>query len=541
MNRRSFIKRSAAAGGGLIASGSLTPLARAGRSRGRPNILVIMVDQMRTPQWFPEQGKLDSLLPNVARIRSRATSFENHYAAANMCVPSRGAMLTGLYPHQTGCMLTKLGTSSTLSPGFPTWGTMLREQGYDTTWWGKWHLGTASDKNAGGLEPYGFDGGTYPSPNGDPGQGLDKDPKIVDQFIQWFDRSPRGPWCSTVSLVNPHDINWWPRFTVLDEQLASVDHQFAGGPPNAETAAQLRSRKPRLQLALQETTNIGCGPVPDDGPLADASWAKMLKLYLWYQQQVDVQIGRVLDRLRSQPSVAANTVVIFTADHGDHAGSHGLRVKGGGAYEESIRVPLYVVDPRGRLSRGAPSTRQQLTSSIDLAPLLLTIAHGSPRWRAEERYSHIASRADIAAVARDPRSKGRPWITHLTDETTIEELSYTYSFANEAPHHVAAVRTPAAKYAVYSRWKDGTIEVDPGDQDRELYDYGTSGGRLEVENIAGRKAPLEAAMSQLLESEVLPEVRAPLPRRLAAAREEGMADFFARSNEPVPHQPLKLG
>jgi arylsulfatase A-like enzyme len=260
----------------------------------------------------------------------------------------------------------------------------------------------------------------------------------------------------------------------------------------------------------------------------------MLKLYLWYQQQVDVQIGRVLDKLRSQPKVAANTVVIFTADHGDHAGSHGLRVKGGGAYEEAVRVPLYVVDPRGQLSRAAPSTRQQLTSTIDLAPMLLTIAHDSPRWRAEERYSHIASRADIAAIARDPRSKGRPWVAHLTDETTIEELSYTYSFANEAPHHVAAVRTPAAKYALYSSWKSGTIDVDPRDQDRELYDYRTPGGRLEVENIAGSKTQLEDAMSQLLAKEVIPEVRAPLPSRLAAARDEGMADFFARSNEPVP-------
>jgi hypothetical protein len=103
------------------------------------------------------------------------------------------------------------------------------------------------------------------------------------------------------------------------------------------------------------------------------------------------------------------------------------------------------------------------------------------------------------------------------------------------------VRTPAAKYAVYSRWKDGTIDVDPRDQDRELYDYRTAGGRLELENIAGGRTQLEDAMSQLLEKEVIPEVRAPLPRRLDAAREEGMADFFARSNEPIPHQPLKVG
>jgi hypothetical protein len=67
------------------------------------------------------------------------------------------------------------------------------------------------------------------------------------------------------------------------------------------------------------------------------------------------------------------------------------------------------------------------------------------------------------------------------------------------------------------------------------------GRRLELENIAGGKTALEDAMSQLLEKEVIPEVRAPLPHRLQAARDEGMADFFARSNEPIPQPPLKLG
>jgi arylsulfatase A-like enzyme len=536
MDRRSFIKKAAAAGGGLVASQALAPFATAANSQRRPNVLVIMVDQLRTPQWFPSQQQLDTLLPNLARIRTRATSFESHYTASNMCVASRGALLTGLYPHQTGCMLTKaVAASSTLSAKFPTWGTMLREQGYETTWWGKWHLGPVPDKTPGGLEAYGFDGGTYPSPNGNPGQGSEKDPGIVDQFIGWLDSADAGPWCTTVSLVNPHDINWWPRFTTTDELLASAAYRFSGSPPNVETAAQLHASKPRLQTALQETTAMANGPVPNEGgPLEEASWAQMLTLYLVYQREVDAQIGRVLDALHSRPDLEANTVVVFTADHGEYAGSHGLRAKGGGAYEEAIRVPLYVFDPRGQLSNGA-STRAQLTSTVDIAPLLLTLAHGSSSWRSEERYSQIATRADIAQIASRPRASGRPWIAHVTDETTIEELSYTYSFANEAPHHVAAVRTPAGKYAVYSKWKSGTIEVDPSDQDFELYDYSTSGGRLELSNRVGTGSNLESELMQLLEGQVIPnEVRAPLPARLWPAQQEGMADFFARTAEVTP-------
>jgi arylsulfatase A-like enzyme len=537
ITRRSFIKKAAVAGGGVVASQAITPFAAAARSQRRPNILVIVVDQMRLPRWFPAQDALDTLLPNLARIRGRATQFENHYTAANMCVAARGTMLTGLYGHQTGCMLTKaVADSSTLSDKFPTWGTMLRQHGYKTAWWGKWHLGPVPDKTEGGLEAYGFDGGTYPSPNGNPEQGKEKDPSIADQFTGWIDGvSGRQPWCTTVSLVNPHDINWWPRFTSADEVTAASDYRFTRSPPNVETAAQLQANKPRLQTALEQTIAVASGPVPNEGgPLEEAGWAENRTMYLIYQQEVDKQIGRVLDALHARPELEDNTIVIFTADHGEYAGSHGLRAKGGGAYEEAINVPLYIYDPRGKLSNGA-TARTQLTSTVDIAPLLLTIATGSSSWRSTSQYSHLASRGDIAAIAADPSAAGRPWIAHITDETTVEELSYTYSFANEAPHHVAAVRTANAKYAVYSPWKPGTIEVDTSDQDFELYDYTSSDELLEVNNVAGKGSALERELSALLQSEVIPkEIRAPLPRHLRAAQKEGMEDFYARTAELTP-------
>ncbi|SKV98159.1 sulfatase family protein [Mycobacteroides abscessus subsp. abscessus] len=59
---------------------------------------------------------------------------------------------------------------------------MLRDTGYSTWWWGKWHLGHAADNTPDGLEAHGFSGGTYPSPNGAPNQGLQQDPSIIDQF-----------------------------------------------------------------------------------------------------------------------------------------------------------------------------------------------------------------------------------------------------------------------------------------------------------------------------------------------------------------------
>ena len=229
-------RRTVLAGAGIAAGG------------GKPNILVIVVDQMRAPQWFPDPQKLDALLPNVARLRNASISFESHYTASNMCAPSRGVMTTGLYSHQTGCLFTGDGPSeSSLAPRFPTWGTMLREQGYRTWWWGKRHLGQSGDMTPEGLDAHGFSGGTFPSPNGAPNQGLQMDPGIMDQFAGWFDdNAGRGPWCTTVSLVNPHDICWWPKNSLPED----VPRVFESGPVNFETPDDLRRRaKPPCGLS----------------------------------------------------------------------------------------------------------------------------------------------------------------------------------------------------------------------------------------------------------------------------------------------------
>src|SRR5579871_5506693 len=206
LDRRTFL-RGAAAGLGAAAAPGAVRSAVARSRRPAPNILVIMVDQLRFPQDF--QTGFSGLMPNLARLRAGGVSFARHYTAANDCTPARGALVTGLYSHQTGCLVTG---GSTLAPQFPTWGTILREQGYTTAWFGKWHLTSHDNRwsavhDGHALERYGFDGGTFPSPDGGPGQGWRVDPQIAAQFASWYAKAPaRRPWCTTVSLVNPHDI-----------------------------------------------------------------------------------------------------------------------------------------------------------------------------------------------------------------------------------------------------------------------------------------------------------------------------------------------
>jgi arylsulfatase A-like enzyme len=538
-DRRSFIKHGLLAAGGLLLGSRVGGLApgvaeaartpqRTARRRGRgpkaaPNILVILVDQLRTPVWMPPGVTPATVMPNLTALRDGAVNFERHYTASNDCSPSRGALITGLYSHQTGCMITG---DSLLSPGFPTWGTLLRERGYQTSWWGKWHLNP--DPNA-SLEPYGFAGGTYPSPNGAPGQGTAVDPEIATQFADWFRAAGGdGPWCTTVSFVNPHDIAWWYRFTEKVTQESAPPVLASELPPNFETPEMLEAqRKPLLQRSLQDTANRSFGEVPFEGPEALGMWAGLMNTYLLLQSYVDLQIGRVMQTLASQPAVEANTVVIFTSDHGEYGGSHGLRGKGASAYEEAIRVPLSVRDfrPRGTAVTAASAVpRSQLSSSVDVVGLLLTLATGSQEWRGERRYAHLAGRHDLAAICARASAPGRQWIVHATDEDVTEFASEPY--AAQAPRHVVALRSQRGKLAVYSNWRPETTQLEPAGQEFELYDYSQPAGRAELVNSAGAKSALEEELWSALEADALPnELHAALPTHLRAAQRRGIANY----------------
>jgi arylsulfatase A-like enzyme len=549
VDRRTFLKGGLAAGGALAGAGiairavadpdakpaptvtQAAPTRVAAPPTGsarRPNILVIMVDQLRFPQWFGARGAALGLPPNLERLRDGAVTFARHYTASNDCTPARSTLLTGLYTHQTGCMITG---GSTLDPGFPTWGTMLREHGYRTRWLGKWHLthhdnhwNPVSGEQA--LERYGFAGGVYPSPDGGPGQGWRVDPHITQSFVDWFEHEGGSePWCTTVSFVNPHDIAWWYVWSDRVPAEVSARRTIHRLPPNYETPELLVERhKPLLQRSFQDTTAASFGPVPFSGPEYVSRWLAFLDLYTKLQREVDHHIGSVLRTLESRPEVAANTVIVFTSDHGEYGASHGLRGKGASAYEECIRVPLIVKDPRGVLTSATETPRTQLSSSVDVAPLLLTIASGSNEWRREEHYSHLAKRADLAAILADPNAPGRELVMHATDEIVTEFAIEPY--AAYAPLHVVAIRTPQAKFVTYSHWSSEGIAPMPRGEEVELYDYANHSGRLELDNSAGHD-PLEPALRAQYQSAFSDELRGPLPRRLSEAHARGFADYFS--------------
>ena len=133
-----------------------------------PNILPIMVDQLRSPRWVPTTGGqayLDTLTPNIAQLRNHSAIFSNYFTAATKCTPSRATLLTGLYSQQTAMFITADAANvPTLQTGYPTFAAALTQAllGYTTTWIGKWHLSDGQPNTTtpgqNGPDDYSFNG-----------------------------------------------------------------------------------------------------------------------------------------------------------------------------------------------------------------------------------------------------------------------------------------------------------------------------------------------------------------------------------------------
>jgi arylsulfatase A-like enzyme len=577
MKRRTFLKQAGLAAGGLMASsllpeaaqGFTTPSTRkAARNFNadptRPNILVVLVDQMRYPQGALNQTLMDQAAPRLAGLRNQSVSFGHHCAAANACSPSRSTLLTGLYTHQNGMFLTNtqgIGDSQetpSLNPGFPNWGSVLSSDdfGYNTYWWGKWHLSGNDSTTAAYAKEYGFDDGGLPtpSPNGGPGQGQGLDPVTTQVFKNWLNSATQlGPWCTTVSLVNPHDVEWFPKYSKVQpgqENPPVIPEFHASLPSNFERwpEAIALQGKPELQQAWVLIADAVFGVVPTNpgGPGYPELWYELLDLYYLVIQEVDKQIGNILDALAAS-SAADNTIIVFTSDHGEYGGAHGLRGKAFAAYEESIHVPLYVYDPTGEFmpSAQAGTERSVLTSHVDIMPLLMTLAAGNNDWRANPKYGHLADRADLAALLKDPNAKGRDYIIQTSDEdipASAIQLGFDWQdvivggpSGSRPPSHCIGYRTKDAKLGVYSYFTPGTIDIQMTDQQSELYDYIKDGNLEEIVNRAPSGSAPDAVLYQQMYATLFDEttgavpteLRKPLPEYLQPVQQEAMEAYLA--------------
>jgi arylsulfatase len=420
-----------------IAVGSMlaaTPLGPAGtsfaqppaRSSGLPatrhNILFVFTDQERHFDRWPRG--LD--LPAHDRLAATGTYFAQHHIGATMCTSSRSIMMTGLQTAVNG-MFENLDVPwvKDLSPAIPTIGHMLRGAGYYTSYKGKWHLTRAFDQSSpperlftAEMEPYGF--ADYVSPGDVVGHtlgGYSFDHIIAGSAISWLRRVGRPlrdqgrPWALTVGLVNPHDIMYFntdaPGQRVQDNGRllseaapAPANSSYAADwdlpPPASLTQAHNETGRPAAHGEFARAWDHVLGHIPPE----EERWRRFNNFYINSIRSVDAQLMSILDELDAL-GLADNTIIVYTADHGEAGGAHGLRGKGPFAYRETFHVPMYVVHPdvRGGRSCGA------LSSHIDIAPTLLALA-GTDRTRSAEIAGRELPGKDFSALLSDPAAAG---------------------------------------------------------------------------------------------------------------------------------------
>ena len=272
-----------------------------------------------------------------------------------------------------------------LSTDAQTLGKLFRDKGYYTGYKGKWHLAPDAFPD---MDAYGFSDweGNDKAFWGQAGSGVEFDEPIARSAADWIrDRNgDSAPWFLSVGLVNPHDVMWFPmdqpwyqqenaaQVKALKDRYATYDWGRedplpAFNLPYEEWFTELPMNfhddlhtKPDVHRRFMHEMSRSNGYLdPND----HAKWIRLLDYYLKLHQMSDESLSLILSAL-DDTKAWDNTIVIFTADHGDQCGSHGLRSKGPWNYEETMRIPLYVVAP-GITKPGTVS--DAMMSPVDLA------------------------------------------------------------------------------------------------------------------------------------------------------------------------------
>ena len=372
----------------LGASGAVLAAAEARSADNRPNILWICTDQQR---WdtIRSLGNAHIRTPHIDRLVASGVAFENAYCQSPICTPSRASFLTGMYPSAAhGCM----NGNEAWDEAAPLVTKTLADAGYDCGLAGKFHLSAAQGR----IEPRAndgyrvFDWSHHPGDDWPEGhsyiewlRSLGKDYNSIykrlgyipsefhqttwcaDRAIDFMREERSGPWLFSLNCFDPHSP-----FDPPQEWLEHYPEADMPGPLFRETdlAAQQRLEAVNFQTPVRR-------PEEFNAKSYQAKYFAMIEL-------IDHNVGRMLDALEASGQLA-NTVVIFTSDHGETLGDHGLLLKGCRFYESLVHVPLVVSWP-GRFKQGLRS--QALVELTDLAPTLLELAgldvpssmHGKP-------------------------------------------------------------------------------------------------------------------------------------------------------------------
>ena len=372
-----------------------------------PNVVFIFSDQQRY-DTLSCYGNDWIKVPQLNALADRSFVFERAYVAQPVCTPARSTIVTGLYPHSAGPIVNKM----TLPPDRQSVAEMAPDD-YHTGWYGKWHLGDDVIRQHGFDEWISTEDGhrpeytrrEYRTQMSDYHQhlvenGFEPDTRMADgtmmfsamlrarlpaehqmasflgsKAADFIDRNSDGPFMLYVSTFEPHPPYHGPYDDMYDPEELPVGPTFLKVPEGGSLHNTVRAEYCTQYLGQSDAeldpyllSNAARG----HDVTSEAGWRELRARYFANITLVDEMVGTILAALELN-GVADNTVVIFTSEHGEMAGDHGMLEKRS-MYEESARVPLIMHVP------GLSASHQMVPGAVghvDLVPTILDLMGAS--------------------------------------------------------------------------------------------------------------------------------------------------------------------
>jgi choline-sulfatase len=403
MNRRDFIKLSSSAVA-LLANTALTRNVLAGRQGRKPkpkNILLILTDQQHI-DTIAAGGCRHVRTPALDRLKTSGISFTLSYTANPLCSPARSAIFTGRTSSE--CEVYVNGRS--VRPDIPNLGQWFSEHtDYETFYAGKWHLPRTYTSNIPGFKVVNTGIGGF-------GYLCDTAmSRACEGFLQ--NRSKSKPFLLVASFMQPHDICEWLRLNMDDPGKLRYP-ELAGELPELPDNFEYDDNEPE---AIRKKR---LGNEPFKGNWDKLQWRYYRWSYYRNIEQVDAEIGRVLRAIKDSGR-EKDTLVVFTADHGEGMGHHQM-VRKSSFYNEAAKVPLLFSWP-GHIVENKTDTIH-LTSGLDITPTLCD-------------YAGIQPPADMRGVSLRPIIEAKRGSSH---DFIVSEVSTNTG---------RMVRTEGYKYITY--------------------------------------------------------------------------------------------
>lgn len=349
----------------LIILSFLFPLILTGKpaSAQRPNIIFLLTDDHRFDA-LGVAGNRFIQTPYLDQMARQGIRFKNAYVTTSICSVSRASILSGQYMSRH--KIDDFAQNFSQEAFANTYPMLLKAHGYKIGFVGKYGVGNNPPANEfdywacnkSGQPPY-----VYTRPDGSTIHHTDSVANGIDQFLQKFGN--QAPFCLSVSFKAPHELD--------------------GNPPTYPVQERFKDLYKNITVSQPQTADSSYwNAFPDffrtDKNIGRERWKPLLSTPELHQQTVRdyyrliTGVDEVVGKLRRQLDslgIADNTVIIFMGDNGFALGEHGLEGKWFG-FEESIRVPMIIYDPRNRRKKG--STEKRIALNIDIAPTILNLA-----------------------------------------------------------------------------------------------------------------------------------------------------------------------